>query len=64
MMLPENGETMLKGWLNKKGEGRLVGFSKRWFAQIEDKIYYYKDDKDKEPQGYIDLTTYYLGTNL
>ncbi len=54
----------LKGYLQKKGDVGIVrSYKSRWFQQTGSKIYYYKDDKDKEALGFIDLTNFTLGND-
>lgn len=38
----------MEGWLQKLGEkGVVKSFKKRWFKQIDDRLYYYEDPKDQ-----------------
>mmetsp|Transcript_47086 Transcript_47086/g.121644 ORF Transcript_47086/g.121644 Transcript_47086/m.121644 type:complete len:134 (+) Transcript_47086:158-559(+) len=45
----------VKGWLHKEG-GFVHSWKKRWCVIFKHKLYYYKNDTAKTPQGVIDLS--------
>eukprot|EP01119_Soliformovum_irregulare_P010243 TRINITY_DN2511_c0_g1_i1.p1 TRINITY_DN2511_c0_g1~~TRINITY_DN2511_c0_g1_i1.p1 ORF type:complete len:805 (-),score=297.06 TRINITY_DN2511_c0_g1_i1:27-2441(-) len=48
--------SQLKGWLRKQGEGKLkVGWKKRYFKQVGQRLSYYTNETDTVEQGFIDL---------
>lgn len=51
---------LLSGWLLKQGaKGPLRGWKKRWFQVLKNSstIDYFKNPKDPEPLGSVDMTT-------
>jgi hypothetical protein len=52
----------LRGWLQKKGEvGLIKGYKRRWFQQLEDKVFYFNKPEDKDPLGSIELGQFTVG---
>ena len=52
----EEEEFVLKGFLQKQGEKGLVkGWKKRYFSSQFGKLYYYLNNKSKEPLGFINI---------
>lgn len=48
--------TALQGHLKKQGEDMLKSWKKRYFKQTGEKLYYFNEENDLNPNGFIDLT--------
>eukprot|EP01119_Soliformovum_irregulare_P018263 TRINITY_DN5566_c1_g1_i4.p1 TRINITY_DN5566_c1_g1~~TRINITY_DN5566_c1_g1_i4.p1 ORF type:complete len:247 (-),score=82.72 TRINITY_DN5566_c1_g1_i4:66-806(-) len=53
-------DKQLTGWLQKKGDTLKIfdTYKRRWFEQVDTKIFYYENQQSKDPQGHIDLTNF------
>eukprot|EP01119_Soliformovum_irregulare_P012190 TRINITY_DN3150_c5_g1_i1.p1 TRINITY_DN3150_c5_g1~~TRINITY_DN3150_c5_g1_i1.p1 ORF type:complete len:634 (-),score=234.50 TRINITY_DN3150_c5_g1_i1:44-1945(-) len=48
------GDDNKAGWLTKQG-GRIKTWRRRWFVLQDNRMYYYRSQKDPVPQGFIPL---------